>query len=193
MDLPLQADPTNSTATGTNDPSIAYNPYIADPIPRSRLIHITHYGRPRSLCPPVLAHAAILNFFARVDRLLGTSRFDLADAGDITGGRDGPRARDADGQRVAREPDGPVQSMPGNQQVVVFRPRESLRGVERNGAEWCAQAGRRDTSRIRRRNVPRYMMRIISGSRDAMIRMCHLGWPLRIGMGALPGAGRAAL
>jgi hypothetical protein len=137
MDLPLQADASNPTATGPTDPSTAYNPYIADPVPHSRLIHIKHYGRPRSLCPPVLAHAAILNFFARVDRLLGTSRFDLADAADITGGMDGPRARDAEGQRVAREPAapvGPVQSMPGNQQVVVFRPRESLRGVQGTGA-----------------------------------------------------------
>ncbi|GHJ85478.1 hypothetical protein NliqN6_1880 [Naganishia liquefaciens] len=72
-------------------PSAATNPYIADPTPRSRLIHITHYGRSRALCAPVLAHAAILNFFARVDRLLGGARFQAA-GGDLTGGLDGPGA-----------------------------------------------------------------------------------------------------
>lgn len=77
-------------------------------------MHITHYGRPRALCPPVLAHAAILNFFARVDRLLGGARFQAA-AGDLTGGMDGPDA-DAD----ARRGDGPEAQA---QAQTGFRPR----------------------------------------------------------------------
>jgi hypothetical protein len=127
MDLPLDATSSSpATPSTANDPSAAFNPYIADPVPHSRLIQIKHYGRPRTLCPPVLAHAAILNFFARVDRLLGSSRFDLAaDAAELTGGMDGPRARDAEGHRVAREGER-RESMPGNQQVVVFRPRECV-------------------------------------------------------------------
>ncbi|WWC87161.1 uncharacterized protein L201_002047 [Kwoniella dendrophila CBS 6074] len=41
------------------------NPFIADLTPKSRLVQIEHFGRQLSLCPPFLAHAAILRFFYR--------------------------------------------------------------------------------------------------------------------------------
>lgn len=192
MDLPLQADPSAPAPTPTPDPTTAYNPYIADPTPRSRLIHINHYGRPRPLCAPVLAHAAILNFFARVDRLLGTSRFELADAADLTGGTDGPApvAREVtEGEAVGHE----GQSI-GNQQVVIFRPRTSRPSVRlRPSPLILTQADPRDTSPIPRQNGPRSTMRIINASRDATIPTCRPGWPSRIGSVVLPGAGKVAL
>jgi hypothetical protein len=33
-------------------------------------VAIEHYGRRLRIAPPVLSHAAIMNFFARVDKLL---------------------------------------------------------------------------------------------------------------------------
>ncbi|KAK8846672.1 hypothetical protein IAR55_005759 [Kwoniella newhampshirensis] len=41
------------------------NPFVADLQPRSRLVTVEHYGRRIELCPPFLAHAAILRFFYR--------------------------------------------------------------------------------------------------------------------------------
>nr|XP_031861821.1 uncharacterized protein CI109_002650 [Kwoniella shandongensis]KAA5528893.1 hypothetical protein CI109_002650 [Kwoniella shandongensis] len=41
------------------------NPFVADLQPRSRLVTVEHYGRRVELCPPFLAHAAILRFFYR--------------------------------------------------------------------------------------------------------------------------------
>lgn len=117
MQLPLTSPPAPHPAP------LPTNPYIADPTPRSRLIHITHYGRPRALCAPVLAHAAILNFFARVDRLLGGARFQAA-AGDLTGGMDGPVLVDGGGgEREGRTAEA-VEAPHGNTQAG-FRPRVS--------------------------------------------------------------------
>lgn len=87
IDLPLPRTPTPYVR-----PPHPLNHYMTDPTPHSRLIHIPHYGIMKPLCPPVLAHAAILNFFARVDKLLGVASAE-ADAGgrDLTGGMDGPQ------------------------------------------------------------------------------------------------------
>ncbi|WRT65111.1 uncharacterized protein IL334_002053 [Kwoniella shivajii] len=41
------------------------NPFVADLTPRSRSVAVEHFGRQLSLCPPFLAHAAILRFFYR--------------------------------------------------------------------------------------------------------------------------------
>ncbi|WVF70166.1 hypothetical protein IAT40_004954 [Kwoniella sp. CBS 6097] len=55
-DLPLQAPIEESDSS---------NPFIADLSPKSRLITVQHYGRDLEICPPFLAHAAILRFFYR--------------------------------------------------------------------------------------------------------------------------------
>ncbi|OCF37769.1 hypothetical protein I317_07327 [Kwoniella heveanensis CBS 569] len=55
-DLPLQAPIEESDSS---------NPFIADLSPKSRLITVRHYGRDLEICPPFLAHAAILRFFYR--------------------------------------------------------------------------------------------------------------------------------
>lgn len=122
MDLPL--DSTNTSHV--DPPPTSTNPYIADPTPRSRLIHVTHYGHRRPLCPPVLAHASILNFFARVDRLLGASRFQAAGGLDLTGGMDGPVPEgeaEQDGEAEIQVAENGPEVQGGNQQVA-FRPRE---------------------------------------------------------------------
>ncbi|KIR60379.1 hypothetical protein I312_103536 [Cryptococcus bacillisporus CA1280] len=41
------------------------NPYIADLVPRSRLVQAKAYGRQLNLCPPNISQAAILRFFYR--------------------------------------------------------------------------------------------------------------------------------
>ncbi|OXB37669.1 hypothetical protein J007_02575 [Cryptococcus neoformans] len=41
------------------------NPYIADLVPRSRLVQVKAYGRQLDLCPPNISQAAILRFFYR--------------------------------------------------------------------------------------------------------------------------------
>ncbi|WVR04294.1 hypothetical protein IAU60_001294 [Kwoniella sp. DSM 27419] len=41
------------------------NPFVADLSPKSRLVTVQHYGRDLEICPPFLAHAAILRFFYR--------------------------------------------------------------------------------------------------------------------------------
>ncbi|KAJ9123035.1 hypothetical protein QFC22_001224 [Naganishia vaughanmartiniae] len=88
IDLPLPR-----TATPYVRPPHPLNHYMTDPTPRSRLTHVPHYGTMKPLCPPILAHAAILNFFARVDKLFGAGGPAGADAGrDLTGGMDGPHA-----------------------------------------------------------------------------------------------------
>nr|XP_018265834.1 uncharacterized protein I303_02208 [Kwoniella dejecticola CBS 10117]OBR87992.1 hypothetical protein I303_02208 [Kwoniella dejecticola CBS 10117] len=46
-------------------PSDNSNPFVADLTPRSRSCAVEHFGRQLSVCPPFLAHAAILRFFYR--------------------------------------------------------------------------------------------------------------------------------
>jgi hypothetical protein len=46
------------------------NPYKAELSLHPRSVAIEHYGRRLRIAPPVLSHAAIMNFFARVDKLL---------------------------------------------------------------------------------------------------------------------------
>nr|XP_019008842.1 uncharacterized protein I206_06526 [Kwoniella pini CBS 10737]OCF47623.1 hypothetical protein I206_06526 [Kwoniella pini CBS 10737] len=46
-------------------PSDSSNPFVADLTPRSRSVTVEHFGRQLSVCPPFLAHAAILRFFYR--------------------------------------------------------------------------------------------------------------------------------
>ena len=60
QDLPI------STATQPSPiRQLIPGPFVADLAPRSRVVTIEYYGRKMELCPPILAHAAILRFFAK--------------------------------------------------------------------------------------------------------------------------------
>ncbi|KAJ9112621.1 hypothetical protein QFC19_000641 [Naganishia cerealis] len=106
INLPLS--PTSIPSRRTPLPPL--NTYMTDSTPRSRLVHVPHYGTNKPLCPPILAHAAILNFFTRVDKLFGSSRFDTVggeNGRDLTGGVDGP-ARTREAREEGLEMDAPV-------------------------------------------------------------------------------------
>lgn len=45
------------------------DPYLAELSLTTRSTLVEHYGRLIRIAPPVLSHAAIMNFFARVDKL----------------------------------------------------------------------------------------------------------------------------
>ncbi|KAJ9093693.1 hypothetical protein QFC21_006289 [Naganishia friedmannii] len=133
IDLPLPR-----TTTPYVRPPHPLNHYMTDPTPRSRLVHVPHYGTMKPLCPPVLAHAAILNFFARVDKLFGVADAggagdgDGNDAGrDLTGGMDGPQVGpEAQGGVAAEVEVGEGTALgEGAGHMAGFRPRPSSRYI----------------------------------------------------------------
>ncbi|WWD00214.1 hypothetical protein V866_007123 [Kwoniella sp. B9012] len=64
-DLPLSHSSPSTINSIELDNHVNLNPFIADLTPKSRSVVIEHFGRSISLCPPFLAHAAILRFFYR--------------------------------------------------------------------------------------------------------------------------------
>lgn len=63
QDLPLARPDHQSNGVDLN--SLVRGPWITDLIPKSRAVEIEMYGRKVSICPPLLAHAAILRFFSK--------------------------------------------------------------------------------------------------------------------------------
>ncbi|WVW78827.1 hypothetical protein I302_100789 [Kwoniella bestiolae CBS 10118] len=63
-DLPL-TKPFLPSSIELNQDNVHLNPFIADLTPKSRSVVVEHFGRSLNLCPPFLAHAAILRFFYR--------------------------------------------------------------------------------------------------------------------------------
>ena len=58
-----------SSLPQTTTPLPPKDPYLAELSLTTRSTLIEHYGRLIRIAPPVLSHAAIMNFFSRVDKL----------------------------------------------------------------------------------------------------------------------------
>lgn len=97
-------DDTGPHAGRAGGSRLPINPYLANLSPRNRSRTVTYYGQQIQLSPPILSHASILNFFARIDNSMGVSRFGLME------GLQNP-------------------AMPGNHQLILFQPRVNSRQV----------------------------------------------------------------